>query len=42
MTIREVLERVYHAGKYDDFYNNKEIEITEALRDIESIKRKEK
>ena len=37
MTIKEVLERVYHAGKYDAHYNSEDLEIKEALEDIESI-----
>ena len=41
MTIKEVLERVYHAGRYDEYYNNKDIEIDEALKDIKAIAGKE-
>ena len=41
MTIREVLERVYHAGMYDAHYNNKDIEIEEALSDINLIRDEE-
>ena len=40
MTIKEVLERVYHAGKYHDHYNNKDIELEEAEKDIEAITNK--
>lgn len=42
MTIREVLESVYHAGKYDAQYNNKDIELEEAERDIEIILKERK